>query len=273
MYFCHRCRSAKIPCRRTPFQQFENNDGMPHWLHTAGLASGCLQARTNGNQKGVGSDLWVGGRERASQPAVRANSLYAQTVLCRLAEWPVSSLDVCHAVHDAALAVSAGNEWRWDLPCGKTSKNTFSIPKDSFHGLLVFRGWCRAIPFHALSFCFRMKAVESVFVISDNAVRKTYRSSNCNETFLFKLTFMLRLKAKDPAGTNFPIPQTFHSLVKRTVPHFNFRCHFSVNAPIRVDKLAGLSVVSRGSGNSRAGRSTLTTLPSLQTVLPVMWHS
>jgi hypothetical protein len=111
-----------------------------------------------------------------------------------------------------------------------------------------------------------MKAVESVFVISDNAMRKTYRSSNCNETFLFKLTFMLRLKAKDPAGTNFPIPQTFHSLVKRTVPHFNVRCHFSVNAPILFDKLAGLSVVSRGSGNTRAGRSTLTTLPSLQTV-------
>lgn len=67
MYFCHRCRSAKIPCRRTPFQQFVNNDGMPHWSHTAGLASGCSQTRTNRNQKGLGSDLWVGWRERASR--------------------------------------------------------------------------------------------------------------------------------------------------------------------------------------------------------------
>lgn len=125
-FHLEQCISANIrgfwrsACSITLFQQFVNIDrslpGMTHWLHSTGLTSGLVWTQTNDSLRGLGPDCSVGSGGVSSHSCESSTDEWFGAMVCHVAGWSFSSLDICHAVHDEASRRSEGNKWRWWFP-------------------------------------------------------------------------------------------------------------------------------------------------------------
>jgi hypothetical protein len=114
--------------------------------------------------------------------------------------------------------------------CGRSLKKSFTTPEDSLHGILLSLWRCCMMLFHALSFCFRIEGMKPAFITCNDAVKTAYRFINYKETFylfFFKLV-LLSQKARNQAGTNFPVYQASHRLLDGTASCSSLCCHFPV---------------------------------------------
>lgn len=104
----------QIPCRRTLFQQFVNNDAqlpkLPHWLHRASIISDSLQTQIDDSPRGLGLDCRAVYEKVPKQSSKFSPCTYDQYgVVCHVSEWYFSSLSIGYAVHDEASEALEGN--------------------------------------------------------------------------------------------------------------------------------------------------------------------
>lgn len=173
--------------------------------------------------------------------------------VCCVAGRSVSSLDVCHAMHDKASGASDSNQQHQWFPRDKNSTNMHSsatqktVPMVYWAEDFVFLAsfslaiLCDAIPCSEL--CFWIKVMPTAFIIHQDVVKKAVTfdsmcSSNYKKTFFTEVCASLST-IQETMGKDFPVPQTFHYLLDGMVPHSSLRyisvivtCHFSWMNPL-----------------------------------------
>lgn len=246
--FCYCSRSMKItPHGRTLLQQCIDDDrwlpGLPHWLHSAGLASDTLRTWTDGSPQGIGPDYRVDGENFS---AVLLNPLHTHV-------WAVwgHALSYCRMIfffpgHFSrsgwqASGASEGNEQHWWFPL---AAKTWPIcilqhPNRQFpwpYGLraLLSAPFSLAVfvmPFHAVSFCFWIKLMKPLFTTLYDSVKKVIAFNSIPFQQLWGNIFVLKFvllcqQVRNPAATNFLVPQTFRHVLDHMVLFSNLCFHF-----------------------------------------------
>jgi hypothetical protein len=100
--------------------------GLPHSLHSAGLASDPLRIQKDGSLWGFSLKCKAvdGAEAYTCSSESSCTDDHCGVMCCHVAGWSFFSLDVCHAVHDETSGAPTGNKQHYSIPLAGKNQAT-----------------------------------------------------------------------------------------------------------------------------------------------------